>query len=451
MKKIFACLISSMSCMLLITCEKQYPATGNSSLIRDARQYFSENVINSGPPNPYNYRAGIAKTVRWEQATIIALSIGKAVIIPVNYQTQMYVRSSFDGNHYFNLNNLTELLIYRDSMQSYHAQLITTLPDSSFLVNPAGPFFGFRFVEDWQGNTIAKYLYAGNKPIRKYTAPGIETDVIITNCSTIDGYNYSPGSGADPVEWSESGGCTDSYFPDGSALPNGADYASFNPGGGGGGGTGSTTTINPAQMIIYSGNDPITNVAQYIGCFTNNGGTSGYMITLYVDQPVPGSRTPYTFGSGSQNGIFNVGHVFLVFQQNGSTGAIIRTMGFYPKSWVTPVNPTDPGSLNNDQDHIFDISLSMTISGQQFMEILNTFALGNTVNYNLNTNNCTSWAINALSAGGINIQTNTGVWPLGSGDDPGDLGEDIRSMTLAPNMSRNTNSGNSPLNSGTCQ
>jgi hypothetical protein len=304
-------------------------------------------------------------------------------------------------------------------------------------------------VEDWQGNAIAKYLYDGTNPIRKYKAPGIESDMLVTSCSTIEGYNYSPDLDDDPEEWSESAGCTVTYIADAGPGPGGGDYAGLPSGDGGAGGT--ISVVNPAKMITYSGNDPITNVAQYIQCFNGSGSASSYKITLYVDQPIPGSRTPYTFGSGSQNGIFNVGHVFLVFQQNEPGGAIVRSMGFYPYSWVTPLNPTDPGSLNNDQDHIYNISLSMIVSGQQFMEILNTFASGNNVNYNLNDNNCTTWVLNALQAGGIDIQTTTGVWPLGSGDDPGDLGEDIRTMTLASNMTRTTNSGSSPVNTGTCQ
>ena len=51
--------------------------------------------------------------------------------------------------------------------------------------------------------------------------------------------------------------------------------------------------------------------------------------------------------------------------------------------------------------------------------------------YNLNTNNCTTFAINALATGGIKIPATTGTWGLaGYGDDPGDLGEDLRTKNI---------------------
>ena len=44
----------------------------------------------------------------------------------------------------------------------------------------------------------------------------------------------------------------------------------------------------------------------------------------------------------------------------------------------------------------------------------------------------------AMAAAGVNILTSTGSWPGGSGKDPGDLGEDVKAMTLGSNMSRST-------------
>jgi hypothetical protein len=84
------------------------------------------------------------------------------------------------------------------------------------------------------------------------------------------------------------------------------------------------------------------------------------------------------------------------------------------------------------------------------MNALNSCAQGNATEYNLSTNNCTTWALSSLAAGGVNINTQQGSWPLGEGDDPGDLGEDIRGMKLSPNMSLNTSGGSATSNTGTC-
>jgi hypothetical protein len=65
--------------------------------------------------------------------------------------------------------------------------------------------------------------------------------------------------------------------------------------------------------------------------------------------------------------------------------------------------------------------------------------------YDLNTNNCTSFAIHALQAGNINVPATVGSWADGGfGYDPGDLGEDIRTMALGSSMTRNTTYNDHP-------
>jgi hypothetical protein len=446
MKKVFACLISSMLCLLLVTCKKDYPSNSEPSLVQDAQQYFNENVAHSGTTNPHNYRAGVAKTVLWDQAAIIELSVGNAVMVPVTYQIPLFIRSSFGGNRFLNLNELTELLIYRDSLQAYHAELVTTLPDSGFLANPVGPFSGFRFVEDWQGNAIAKYLYNGNKPVGKYRVPRIEPDVVVTNCSTIDGYNYSPGSSDDPVEWSESGGCTDSYFPDSGSGPNGGDYAGFSIGGGGSAG-------NSQELIIASPHNIITDIQQYFQCFTNTPGGS-YQVTVCVDQPDPGSRTPWAFSlynaaSGYSN-LVDPGHCFLIFTQVQGGGTVTRNVGFYPGNNVNPASPSTQGVLNDDEYHQYNISGSFGINNSLFFSMLAYVSQGNVpgYDYNLDTNNCTTFVLDALAAGHIYLPSTIGGWLGGAGNDPGDLGEDIRSHDFV-GMTRSTTEAPHP-NEGNC-
>ena len=71
--------------------------------------------------------------------------------------------------------------------------------------------------------------------------------------------------------------------------------------------------------------------------------------------------------------------------------------------------------------------------------------------YNLNSNNCTTFALDAMDAGGVSIPSTVGTWAFnGQGLDPGDLGEDIRGMQLGSNMTRSTVGSGHP-NVGTCQ
>ena len=69
--------------------------------------------------------------------------------------------------------------------------------------------------------------------------------------------------------------------------------------------------------------------------------------------------------------------------------------------------------------------------------------------YNLNAENCTTFVLQTLTQGGVYLPNTIGKWTGGMGNDPGDLGEDIRQMTPLSNMTRNTVEFYHP-NTGTC-
>ncbi len=163
-----------------------------------------------------------------------------------------------------------------------------------------------------------------------------------------------------------------------------------------------------------------------------------------------------TDGTSSNGNSINVGHTFLILTEVTPTGTISRSVGFYPQEMVYPGYTSAPGMANNDQQHPYNISLTMTVTNSEFFDVLSY--VKNTVNgvYDLNNNNCTSFVLGTLNASGLSIPATKGSWAGGgSGYNPGDLGEDIRSMTLAPNMTRDTtinnnrNATNHP-NSGDC-
>jgi hypothetical protein len=156
-------------------------------------------------------------------------------------------------------------------------------------------------------------------------------------------------------------------------------------------------------------------------------------------------------GSSAGANPANVGHTFLIFSQNTGGGIVTRNVGFYPSTSVSPTSPSSQGQLNDDEGHNYDISLTVAVSNSQFFNMLNFIASGNGAGYmyNLNTNNCTTFALNTLSKGDIILPRTTGSWVDGSGNDPGDLGEDIRSVNLSSNMSRNTLDAAHP-NTGNC-
>jgi hypothetical protein len=143
----------------------------------------------------------------------------------------------------------------------------------------------------------------------------------------------------------------------------------------------------------------------------------------------------------------------LILTETYGNTTITRNAGFYPASAITPHSPSSQGVLNDDDYHLYNISGSFTLTNAQFFSILNFISQGNSPGYlyNLNTNNCTTFVINAVAHAGIYLPMTMGTWQGGMGADPGDLGEDIRSgktTGIAVNLAPGTDE--SHLNVGQC-
>jgi hypothetical protein len=472
-KSIQFCLVYIIIALLYTDCKKTEIVYGTSEqdLINTAKDYFTQVLIqqsvtvNSVNETDRNPRKRNPKTPLWDRATVVQLSVGKGVLVPIQYRNPFLISTNFSGKSLYDINQITKLLIYRDKKQNFRAELLTFFPDSNFIA--LGAFTGIVFVEDWAGNAITKYKIGPGKKILKWKGDPsssltstVKTDplqtnsiIIIQTCYEITGYNYSADDPGNVYYWSEPAGCTVNFIDDGasgSGMPSSSNYGSAGGGGGGGG-------ISPAKSVIVNpGSNIIGNITDYDKCFTNTGGSDHlYQVMVCVSQPAPGTRETWGFSTGGSSGSstganpVNVGHTFLVFAETTFNGTICRNIGFYPRSAVTPAAPSYPGQLNNDDQHGYNISLTVTLNNSQFFNMLNYVARNSTDQYNLNTYNCTSFALQTLYSGGVILPWTTGKWLGGSGNDPGDLGEDIRSMSLSSNMTRNIG-GSSHPNIGTC-
>ena len=460
--------------ILFSSCRKNESAGTNASdpIIADAKNYFEATHFTGNADIQTNttgkqhdpwHRS--SRVMRWNDASVISIGNFKGVMVPVVMTDPTYIQTNFSRSNVYSLADLTRVFIYRDASGSFQDNVLTYFPDSSYAAG--NTFTGIVFVDDWNGNTITKFKFdKGGKILQSNakepdaslaaTESNAEQNNLLiqqTTCYTIEGYNYSPALPDERYPWSISAGCTSTYYESfepmyptvGISAPIAA--GGFSPGAGG-------MTIVPVKtVVVHTGNSVIGNIADYIKCFTSNASAGySYKVTLCVDQPVPGTRQAWGLSSASGNGTpVDVGHVFLIFTQTSPTGTITRNVGFYPGGNVTPVCPAAQGQLNNDANSTYNISLTISLTNTQFFSMLGYTSLGNNPGfyYNLNSNNCASFALATLSKGGINISSAIGTWLNGSGYDPGDLGEDIRSMTLGSNMTRNTVSNYHP-NLGSC-
>lgn len=423
----------------------------------EARKFFDKSTA-SGSNLIADYKSGSPRAVLWENAAVQEVRGGRALIAPIEYLAPLFVRTEFSGNRIFNLNNISKLLIYSDSNRLFHLEVLTYLPDSNFLDHPSGIYSGFLFADDWWGNSIGKYIL-GKGAMQTYHSPKVQSETIIQTCNVVYGYNYSTGDPGGGYSWVQNGGCYYMYIPDRLGDVHGGLGGGLGGGAGSGGGSGIGSSNSNPNITLAPPDNPIANIADYIKCFTNVGGADhSYTVTICVQQPIPGNRAAYKWvdggpiGSSNEGNIVNVGHTFLIFTEQYGNTTITRNIGFYPASGVKPGSSTAPGKLNNDEAHSYNISANFSVTNASFFTMLNNVTKGNNpvFYYDLSSENCTTFALQTLARGGINLPNTIGSWPGGMGCNPGDLGEDIRQMTPLPNMTKATIQNFHP-NTGNCQ
>jgi hypothetical protein len=452
--------------MLLSACKKSITNEEASSndLINAAKSYFGTLAKTSSSTIP---RFASTRAVEWDKAEVTEFQGKKTVIARVQYLRAFYMGSSVDARRLYNSNEITWICIYKDSFQQYHTEQVAFFPDSSFIKN--GKFSGLIAVDDWTGASLHRYLVRQDGSIWQNQGNAIagthslsmdatqNLTVIIQTCYEYYGYNYSVADPNGGIYWSEPAGCSYTIVNGGGGGAGGPTGSLYRIIAGGGSGGGGTSGISPAaNFSILSGTNIIANIIDYNKCFTNIAGNGNtYSVTVCVDQPEPGASDAWTVsatgagGSSAGGNPANVGHTFLIFMQNTGGEIITRNVGFYPATLVSPRTPTAVGEFNNDALHGFNVSLTVQVTNSQFFNMLNYVSQQTGSQYDLNANNCTSFALKTLDAGEIFLPSTIGTWPGGSGNDPGDLGQDILSLNLSSNMSRNMTSSNHP-NLGSC-
>lgn len=415
-----------------------------NDLISMARSYVS--LIQQHTPvyqtnNPRNDRTSRSQELLWSSAWVTLFRGRQAVLVPVHFIKDIFVKTSWGGNNYFRLDNQERLLIYQDTSKRWHAERITWLPDSLYLRSAQKDFTGLVLVDDYWGNPLNKYYYTPDGAVQRYVpdqaaaatakpkqlTESVKSEGFIQVCKYIYGYNYAVGDEENGEYWVEFQGCSTMYAPDG-AGGGGGSYGGLQNGGGGNTSGKIPTNLAPYPTILTP-TRIIVDIQDYLKCFQNTPGAT-FQVTLCVDQPSPGSRNPWTIklndGSAGSGGT-TAGHTYLILTENMPGGwSITRNVGFYPSKGVWPLSDPVPGVLNNDENSPFNIAAQYSINNTLFFAMLQYIIGAASDYYQVNTFNCTNFVLGAFEAGHIFLPHTIGYWIGGSGVDPGDLGEDIR-------------------------
>lgn len=445
-----------------ISCKKDYQQQTKGLTIEEARSYFEKNVLPTScfQHATINNKLSPRKSFRvpiWNKAYAIPSKFGSdAIVVPLTYANPFF----FQINEFFSAKDLIRLVIYRDSNNEYYSELITILPERGNSTAKNGGFEGVILVDDWNGNPIKilKYKHGRVEQATK-NVPSTRTETGTWYRYEMRGYNYSPEFG-DYYGWID---VVYMYVETSNDLNSYRDYGNskaydvIDYGGAYGGAP--IGTIEPENLDMFTiayPERPIGNIVDYLKCFDNNPSSDHkYSISICVAQPNPDTRDTWAFRSPGQaveagNPVL-VGHTFIVLTEETPSKTTVRNVGLYPANFVAPTSPATQGVLGNDEQHEYNISLTVSVNSSNFTNAVNYISQGyqRSFTYDLNTNNCTTFASNVMAAANVILPRTFGTWTNGSGMNPGDMGEDIRTLSLSSNMVRSTVGNNHP-NTGNC-
>lgn len=198
---------------------------------------------------------------------------------------------------------------------------------------------------------------------------------------------------------------------------------------------GNEFILDEDMVVVDDPDKPIANLSNYLKCLDPS---QAAVFTIYVNQPSPNKREAI-------NNALDVGHTFISIQQGNN----VVSFGFYPLEGIGYQKSVN-GIMGDNSNYPFDLSISIPIDASKLNNIINySVNFSQNVTYNLQTNNCSNFGIYVANMAGvpISISEATGNWLLGSGANPGALGQQIRNMELPLTATLNTKEGNSPNNS----
>lgn len=178
----------------------------------------------------------------------------------------------------------------------------------------------------------------------------------------------------------------------------------------------------------------ISSIRDELKCFDK---AKSALLTIYVEQPVKGSRDITAA----------LGHTFIGIEQ----GEVIRNIGFYPDNGgVANLLSDQDGELHDNSGSKYHVSISLDITSTQLTSIIN-FIENYPPRYSLNNYNCSDFGLSVAKLGGLSLPETKGTYGvLFNGRNPADLGEDLRELTLPTNVSKDTSGGSSPNRKGNC-
>ncbi len=186
---------------------------------------------------------------------------------------------------------------------------------------------------------------------------------------------------------------------------------------------------------------PVVDIDDIIDCFS--GGGTNYSISVYVEQPVPQQSFPFDIGSDDK---VDTGHTFIGLTMKTASGEwISKVVGFYPERMgdvrIYGPNKETDGVFRDDYNRSYTVSATYSnVSPSGFSNVLQYLRSSQHSTFNIEDHNCADVAVDVASEAGVNLPDTFYSWPAGGGTTPGQLGEDIRTLS-GTNIQTDLNGG----------
>jgi len=161
----------------------------------------------------FNHIKSLEKISRWDKAYSIRVSGHDIVVVPLYFKEPLSVQTNIGGNTKKDpINSLSKLIIYRDSVDNVHAEVVSGFKD--LIDNPAN-FSGVIHVQNFNGDFIRGFLIDHNqardlsmiaKPQTSSTITPTDNPQYNAICNYIDWYLC--GTSGCTFQYTEFLGCT---------------------------------------------------------------------------------------------------------------------------------------------------------------------------------------------------------------------------------------------------
>jgi len=130
------------------------------AFVERARLYFESYVDVPGESlNEANPLAALQRVAAWGEAYLYELFDGiRAIAVPVRFIGNNVMHSNITGRK-IALSKITRLLMYQDNDKTWHAEVVTLLPQPGYSAADGAAFSGVVLVHDWYGNKLKQLKY----------------------------------------------------------------------------------------------------------------------------------------------------------------------------------------------------------------------------------------------------------------------------------------------------